>query len=140
MEIKIKYQEGMKPIYRVRDGEWFDLRAGEDKEYTKGDIVTISLGVSMELPLGYEALILPRSSVCRKRGLVWADSGLIDHAFCGDNDVWGATFYAVRSGKIFKNDRICQFRILPVQKYAEVVEVRFLGNEDRGGYGSTGTK
>ena len=139
MQIKIKYAEGMKPIWKAHEGEWYDLRAGEDVTYVKGDIVTISLGVSMELPLGYEAHVRPRSSMCRKRGLVWADSGVIDHAFCGDNDVWGCTFYAVRSGKIYKNDRICQFRILPVQTYTEVVEVKFLGNSDRGGYGSTGT-
>ena len=76
--------------------------------------------------------------MCRKKGLVFADSGVIDHAYCGDNDVWGSTWYAVRPGTVEKNERIAQFRIQQVQPRLDIMAVDHLGNPDRGGYGSTG--
>ena len=64
--------------------------------------------------------------------------GIIDNSFCGDNDYWGAKFYATKDGKIYKGQRLCQFRILENQPTLRFVEVIHLGNKDRGGYGSTG--
>ena len=41
---------------------------------------------------------------------------------------------------IHKNERICQFRIVEQHPDLEFVEVDELGNDDRGGIGSTGTR
>ncbi len=41
---------------------------------------------------------------------------------------------------IHKNDRICQFRIIEHQPPLVFDAVEHLNNEDRGGFGSTGTK
>lgn len=68
-----------------------------------------SLGVSMELPKGYEALCVPRSSTFRKYGVILVNSvGVIDETFCGDEDVWQFLAYAMRDTVIPKNERICQ--------------------------------
>lgn len=141
MQIKIKYKEGMKPIMRAHDGEWFDLRAAHDYCIVKGDLIKIDLGVAMELPEGYEAIIRPRSSTAERYGILMACSGVIDHRYCGDNDYWNFGALAIRTGTIKKNDRICQFRIIreqPGNSELELTEVCRLGNEDRGGFGSTG--
>lgn len=138
LRIKIKYMPGVKPIKQAHHGEWFDLRAAEPVAFKKGDTVIIPLGVAMVLPEGYEAKILPRSSTSRKYGLSFDDSGLIDNEFNGDGDWWSSTWYAKRDGIIKANTRICQFRIQREQPDVEFETVRMFGNEDRGGYGSTG--
>ena len=141
MTMKVKYKAGVKPIVRAHDGEWFDLRAAKDYSLVKGDLLKIDLGVAIELPEGYEAIIRPRSSTAYEYGMLMADSGLIDHHYCGDNDWWNFGAYVIRSGQIKKNDRICQFRIQKQQpSVAElnIETVEHLGNEDRGGFGSTG--
>ncbi len=64
--------------------------------------------------------------------------GIIDNSYCGDNDYWGAKFYATRDGEIEKGQRLCQFRIVENQPTVLFSKVMHLGNKDRGGYGSTG--
>ena len=44
----------------------------------------------------------------------------------------------MRDTHIPKNERICQFRIVKHQPEIELIEVEELGNQDRGGIGSTG--
>ena len=141
MTMKVKYKEGMKPIVRAHDGEWFDLRAAKDYSLVRGDLLKIDLGVAIELPEGYEAIIRPRSSTAFEYGMLMACSGVIDHMYCGDEDWWNFGAYVIRSGQIKKNDRICQFRIQKQQpSVAELTieTVEHLGNRNRGGFGSTG--
>lgn len=141
MTMKVKYKEGVKPIVRAYDGEWFDLRAAKDYSLVKGDLLKIDLGVAIELPEGYEAIIRPRSSTAFEYGMLMACSGVIDHMYCGDEDWWNFGAYVIRSGQIKKNDRICQFRIQKQQpSVAElnIETVEHLGNRNRGGFGSTG--
>jgi len=45
---------------------------------------------------------------------------------------------AIRDTVIHKGDRICQFRIMRNQPEISFCEVDKLGNDDRGGFGSTG--
>lgn len=141
MTMKVKYKESVKPIVRAHDGEWFDLRAAKDYSLVKGDLLKIDLGVAIELPEGYEAIIRPRSSTAFEYGMLMACSGVIDHMYCGDEDWWNFGAYVIRSGQIKKNDRICQFRIFKQQpSVAELTieTVKHLGNRNRGGFGSTG--
>ncbi|MCY9444399.1 deoxyuridine 5'-triphosphate nucleotidohydrolase, partial [Bacillus spizizenii] len=55
-------------------------------------------------------------------------------------DFWFFPAYALRDTKIKKGDRICQFRIMKKMPTVDLIEVDHLGNDDRGGHGSTGTK
>jgi dUTP pyrophosphatase len=137
--IKIKYLKDIQKIERFNVGDWIDLRSAEDITMKVGEYKMIPLGVAMELPKGYEALVAPRSSTFRKYGILLANSvGIIDEAYKGDNDEWNFLAYATKDTKIRKNERICQFRIIQHQPLIHLQEVESLGNADRGGIGSTG--
>lgn len=142
--IKVKYHADIAPIEFVGGNDksdWIDLRAAETVELKKGDLYYINLGVSMQLPKGYEAHVAPRSSTPKNFGIICANSfGIIDSSFCGNNDIWKFPCYAIRDTIIHKNDRICQFRIMKNQSDIEITTVNELENPDRGGLGSTGTK
>ena len=138
--IKVKVRDdSVNPINRIVVGDWIDLPSNTEVEYKAGDAVVIDFGVAMELPKGYEAHLLPRSSTFQNTGLLLTNSmGIIDNSFCGDNDYWGAKFYATKEGKVEKGQRLCQFRIVENQPNIHLEKVEKLGNEDRGGYGTTG--
>ena len=140
-KIKIKYHTDEIEKLRYIDGksDWIDLRAAEDVELKAGEFKLISLGVSMELPKGYEAHVVPRSSTFKTWGILQTNSiGIIDESYCGDNDIWKMPVYATRDTTIHKNDRICQFRIEKHQPIIKFEEVEHLKGEERGSFGSTG--
>lgn len=137
--IRIKYLRDIKKIERFNVGDWIDLRAAVNVTMNAGEYKMIPLGVAMELPHGYEALVAPRSSTFKKYGLMLANSvGIIDETYKGDNDEWHFLAFAMRDTVIRKNERICQFRIIEHQPLIHLEEVERLGNTDRGGIGSTG--
>lgn len=139
--IKIKYftEEIDKLTYIDGKSDWIDLRASETVELKAGEFKLIPLGVAMELPKGYEAHVVPRSSTFKNYGVLQVNScGIIDGSYCGDDDMWRMPVYATRDTVIQKNDRICQFRIVENQPKIEFQQVAFLENANRGGFGSTG--
>ena len=139
MKIKVKYHADILPIEMNEKGDWVDLRAAQDMKLWEGCSYRIPLGISVELPDGYEAHVAPRSSTFKNWGIIQTNSvGVIDNSYCGDNDIWTMPVYATRFTEIKKNDRICQFRIVEKQPHLEFETVDHLGNEDRGGFGSTG--
>ena len=141
MNIRIKYFSDKIEKLRYVDGksDWIDLRAAEEVSLKKGESALIPLGVAMELPKGYEAHVVPRSSTFKNFGLIQTNSmGVIDETYCGDNVQWFFSAYALRDTVIHVNDRICQFRIMEHQPAVTFEETDVLGNEDRGGHGSTG--
>lgn len=142
MRIKVKYLvEGLTPIEFIcgKKSDWLDLRSAETVFIKKGEYKMIGLGVAMELPEGYEAIVAPRSSTFKNYHILLANSiGIIDNSYKGDNDEWKFLAYAVEDTVIQKNDRICQFRILKSQGDIDIEKVDTLGNEDRSGIGSTG--
>lgn len=139
MDIPIKYHADIIPLEMNPKGDWVDLRVAEDVELNAGDFKLISLGVSMQLPEGYEALVIPRSSTFKTWGLIQTNHcGLIDNSYNGDNDIWKFPALATKDVVLKKNDRICQFRIQRKMSRLTFTEVETLGNPDRGGYGSTG--
>lgn len=141
MRIKIKYftDKIEKLDYIAGKSDWIDLRAAADVELKQGEFALIPLGVAMELPNGYEAHVVPRSSTFKNFGIIQTNHmGVIDETYCGDNDQWFFPAYALRDTKINTGDRICQFRIMEHQPAIEFEEAQALGHEDRGGHGSTG--
>lgn len=137
--IEIEYHTDITPIEVNPKGDWVDLRAAEDVEMKVGDFRLISLGVSMKLPEGYEAHIVPRSSTYKNWGIIQANHmGVVDNSYCGNNDIWKFPAIAIRDTQIYKNERICQFRIMKKQPALEFMEVDRLDDEDRGGFGSSG--
>ncbi|PHA03058.1 deoxyuridine 5'-triphosphate nucleotidohydrolase [Bacillus pseudomycoides] len=142
LQIKIKYTDAsLIRITKIEKGDWIDLRAAETIELKQNEFKLIPLGVAMGLPEGYEAHVVPRSSTFKNFGIIETNSmGVIDESYKGDNDFWFFPAYALRNTKIEKGERICQFRIMEKMPEIELVEVEHLGNENRGGHGSTGTK
>ena len=153
-EIRVLYHTDINKLEKLSIGDWIDLRAAENVFIPKNKTALISLGVSMKLPEGYEAHVVPRSSTFKNFGIIMTNSvGIIDNSYCGTNDVWRFPAYCLEAksykqvkGKIqygtwvIKNDRICQFRIVKSQPPIEFVEVDTLDETDRGGIGSTGVK
>ena len=139
--IKIQYLNDEIERLRYIDGksDWIDLRAAEEVELKAGEFKLIHLGVAMQLPEGYEAHIVPRSSTFKNFGIIQTNHcGIIDESYCGDHDIIRMPVYATRDTELHVNDRICQFRILEHQPHIVFEEVDALGNQDRGGFGSTG--
>ena len=140
-KIIIKYFTDKIEKLRYIDGksDWIDLRAAEETVLKKGEFKLISLGVAMQLPEGYEAHIVPRSSTYKNFGILQANHmGVVDESYCGDSDCWYFPAIAARDTVIHVNDRICQFRIMKHQPTIEFVETDKLEGKDRGGFGSSG--
>jgi dUTP pyrophosphatase len=141
MILKIKYfNKNLEKIEKISSGDWIDLRCSESIVMEKGTHALIPLGIAIELPEGYEAHVVPRSSTFKKFKIIQTNHiGIIDESYRGDNDQWFFSAYALEDTIINLNDRICQFRIVEKQPNFEIEEVEILGNDDRGGFGSTGT-
>ena len=141
VKLRIRYFSDKIEKLKYIDGksDWIDLRAAERVELKKGEFRLIDLGIAVELPKGYEAHIVPRSSTYKNFGIIQTNHyGVIDETYCGDNDRWFFPALAMRDTVIEVNDRICQFRIMEHQPAIEFEETDHLGNSDRGGWGSTG--
>ena len=141
--IKIRYLSDVIEPLRYIDGksDWIDLRSAERVELKAGEFRLIRLGIAMELPKGYEAHVVPRSSTFKTWGLLQTNSmGVIDGSYCGDNDEWRMPVYATRDTVVEVGDRICQFRIMENQPKITFEAVEHLDGADRGGFGTTGSK
>lgn len=129
------------PINLLEKGDWIDLRAAKEYKLFSGEFYLIDLGISIKLPEGYEAHIVPRSSSFKNWGIIQTNGiGIIDNSYCGENDVWMMPVLATKGADIHVNDRICQFRIVKkMPNNISINTVEHLNTQDRGGFGSTGT-
>lgn len=145
MSIDVLYHSDRieKLTYIAGKSDWIDLRAAERVEMKQGDFRLINLGISVRLPEGYEAHVVPRSSTFRNWGLIQTNSmGVIDNSYSGADDVWMVPMYATRDTVVEIGDRICQFRIMrnqPALTFRSVQREDMAG-EARGGFGSTGKR
>ena len=166
MKLKIKIKvltNGCVPV-SLSKGDWIDLRAaatfsGIKPPFEKDGLVRfnylmVPLGVAMQLPKGFEAHIVARSSLFKNKGFIVANSiGIIDNTYCGNNDEWKLPVIAFESMHIDIGERLAQFRIQLSQKASFTAKLKWLfcsgikfiivddlENKDRGGFGSTGTK
>ena len=140
LKIQIKYHDkDLGKIEKIHVGDWIDLRCAERADMEAGQFRILSLGISMKLPKGYEAHVVPRSSTFKKWGVLQTNGiGIIDESYCGENDVWKFPALAMRNTTIFKGDRICQFRIVKKMPEVQFIEVEQMKDKNRGGLGSTG--
>ena len=76
MKLKIKYLSKEIDKLKFIDGksDWIDLRSAERVELKSGEYRLIRLGVAIELPKGYEALVVPRSSTFKNFGILQTNS------------------------------------------------------------------
>ena len=143
VNIKIKYFSEDYPKLEYIEGksDWIDLRSDKTIKLKKYNHYLIPLGIAMQLPQGYEALIAPRSSSFKHWGIIQTNTpGVVDETYCGENDQWFMSIYATRDSVINRFDRVCQFRIIKHQPPIIFNEVDLSNNPSRGGHGSTGIK
>jgi dUTP pyrophosphatase len=150
MILRIKYFDGAVKLKKIKKGNWIDVYSNNDMFIKKGESGLIPLGFALELPKGFEAHLAPRSSTFKTWGIIQTNSvGVVDDSYIGDNDQWHMPVYCLlekhcENGTegtwIKKGDKIGQFRIMEVMPELEFEEVEFLGNDTRGGFGSTGLK
>ena len=140
LTVLVKYHfPDLPEIEEIAEGDWIDLRAAEEVTLMQWEYYTVSLGISMEIPEGYELHLAPRSSTFKNFGVIQTNSvGVIDRSYSSDKDIIKMPVLAIRDTKINFGDRICQFRILPKQPKLNLVKVDKLNNKERGGFGSTG--
>ena len=140
--IPVKYftEDIEKLEYINGKSDWIDLRAAKDTVIQKGEFCLIHLGIAMQLPNGFEAHIVPRSSTFKNFGIIQTNGiGIIDNSYCGDDDEWLMPVYATRDTMIKKNMRVAQFRIVENQPKLKFNQVDgFTKTSNRGGFGSTG--
>jgi dUTP pyrophosphatase len=129
------------PRYMTPGSAGMDLSSAEEGEVTigKGCRLGIRTGLAMELPLGYEAQVRPRSGLAIKHGVTVVNApGTIDSDYRGEVVVLlinlGELEFVIKPG-----DRIAQMVIAPVYQ-AVVEEARELSETSRGagGFGHTG--
>ena len=132
LKIKVKNLVDVTMPKAITKGDWIDLRASQtveipaaqsgvlkQKKYrdVTAPVVMIPLGVAMQLPKGFEAILTLRSSSPKKFGIIQANAiGVIDGSYNGDNDEWMLPVVPLESTTIIKGERICQFRIQLSQK------------------------
>lgn len=139
LEVKINLHGGTRLPQQY--GDWIDLAASETMHFYKDTYRLIPLGVSMELPDGYYAEMVARSSTFRKYGILMVNGlAVIDHDYCGDGDIWHFPAYATRNVRIEKGTRIAQFRLVKCPEEVKFIQVDKLDGQNRGGLGSTDSK
>ena len=139
MKIKILNVDAKIPEYATEGAAAVDLCAMEDGIVYAGSSKMFGSGISLEIPEGYAALVLPRSGLASKKGLRPANTpGLIDSDYRGEIKVCLFNDDVVEH-TVKKGDRIAQLMFIP---YAKAVfhEVDDLSETERGdgGFGSTG--
>jgi dUTP pyrophosphatase len=139
-QLKIKYfNKELPKLEKIEKGDWIDLRAAKTVQLKKDEFALIPLGVAIELPQGFEAHIVARSSTFKHFGIIQTNSmGVVDESYKGNEDQWFFPAFALRDTEIHEGDRICQFRIMEKMPPIEFQEVEELGHQNRGGHGSTG--
>ena len=131
------------PQYATIASAGLDLRANIDEPIRMGSLekAVVSTGLFMEIPVGYEAQVRPRSGLAFKHGITVLNSpGTIDADYRGEIKVILVNLskeeFVIESG-----ERIAQM-VIAAHEQAEWVEVTELDETDRGagGFGSTGKK
>jgi len=131
------------PSYESDGASGLDLRAAVEGDLTlhPGDITLVPTGLTISLPVGYEAQIRPRSGLALKHGVGMVNSpGTIDSDYRGEIGLvlinWSRAPFVIKRG-----DRIAQMVVTRVSR-ADVVEVDRLETTARGegGFGHSGVK
>ncbi len=140
MDVRGRFTDGYEPTYATSGSAGADLRACLDHAVTiaSGERLTISTGVWLELPAGYEGQIRPRSGLAAGHGITLLNApGTIDSDYRGEVRVIVVNLsdepYTIRAG-----DRIAQLVIAPVRQVTFTTADLTDTGRGEGGFGSTG--
>ncbi len=142
MHIEIKRIDPTLPLpdYHTNGAVGFDLITRETTVIEAGKIALVPSNVIVKVPEGYALLLIPRSSLPRKKGLICPHSlGVIDQDYHGEKDELMVQVQNITNSPVTveRGERIAQGLFVKVEK-AQWEEVDSHGAETRGGFGSTG--
>ena len=140
--VRFRMQAGCEDIAPRKahdDDAAYDLRAREPATVPPGTVCLVPTGLFLELPLGYEAQVRPRSGLALKRAVTLLNSpGTIDAGYRGEVGV--ILYNAGREEfRVERGDRIAQMVIqqLPAVVLEQTTDLG-LSQRGAGGFGSTG--
>ena len=128
------------PTYARPGDAGADLHAAVDVRLEPGERALVPTGLAIALPLGYVALVHPRSGLAARHGLsILNTPGTVDAGYRGEIAVLLVNLDPVDPIVLHRGDRIAQLVLQRVEQ-AAFVEVDALPESERGsgGYGSTG--
>ncbi len=131
------------PSYETHASAGMDLRAYIPEKITLGPLerAIVKTGLFIELPIGYEAQVRPRSGLAAKRGVTVLNApGTIDADYRGEIGVILVNL-SDEEFTIENGERIAQL-VIARHERAEWITVEELSETARGegGFGSTGVK
>jgi dUTP pyrophosphatase len=141
MQIKFKkiHEEAVIPKYAKLGDAGMDLHSIEETAILPGEHKLVKTGLQMQIPLGYEAQVRPRSGLALKNKITVLNTpGTVDSGYRGEIGVILMN-HSQEIFKINKHDRIAQM-VIAKHETPEIQEVEELDNSERGegGFGSTG--
>ena len=139
-QIEVLIASGDVPTYSHPGDAGADLSSAEALTIEPGERATVGTGVSIALPDGYAAFVVPRSGLAAKRGITIVNSpGTVDAGYRGEIRVTLLNTDRTEPFEIAVGDRIAQLIVMPVTR-AEFIPVERLPGSHRGaqGFGSTG--
>ncbi|WP_412987536.1 dUTP diphosphatase [Pontimicrobium sp. IMCC45349] len=144
MDIKIINKSAHKlPHYETIASAGMDLRANIEEPITLKPLerTIVKTGLFIELPIGFEAQVRPRSGLAAKKGITVLNApGTVDADYRGEIGVILVNLsnddFVIENG-----ERVAQL-VIAKHERAEWIEVNELSSTERGagGFGSTGTK
>lgn len=117
-----------------------DLHAAEALELAPGTRALVGTGVSIALPDGFAAFVVPRSGLAVRHGISIVNSpGTVDAGYRGEIKVTLLNTDLTESFRIEVGDRIAQLIVMPVARATFIPVDRLPGSQrGEGGFGSTG--
>ncbi|MBI3626703.1 dUTP diphosphatase [Candidatus Uhrbacteria bacterium] len=128
------------PIYQTAGSVAVDLYARTDYTVKPKEIVLIPGNIIVQPPAGYFFVIVARSSLPRKKGLVVPQAvGIVDADFCGEKDEILLQMMNITDApvEVKRGERIAQGFFMKSDRI-EWQEVDQMASDSRGGFGSTG--
>ena len=138
--VEVLISAGQVPEYSHPGDAGADLVAAEAVELAPGARATVGTGVSIALPDGYAAFVVPRSGLAAKHGITIVNSpGTVDAGYRGEIRVTLLNTDTSVAYPVAVGDRIAQLIVMPVSR-ATFIRVETLPGSHRGesGFGSTG--
>jgi dUTP pyrophosphatase len=129
------------PAYAHPGDAGADLVSAESLRLEPGQRATVGTGVSIALPAGYAAFVLPRSGLAARHGITIVNApGTVDAGYRGEIRVTLLNTDAHAPYDVAVGDRIAQVVVMPVSRVRFVPVEKLPGSHrGSGGFGSTGT-
>ncbi|MGZ0211027.1 MAG: dUTP diphosphatase [Actinomycetales bacterium] len=140
--VEVLISSGQTPTYAHPGDAGADLYSAARYSLQPGARETVATGVSIALPDGYVAFVVPRSGLAARHGITVVNSpGTVDAGYRGEIRVTLLNTDSSSTFEIEAGDRIAQLIVMPVSR-ARFIPVSTLPGSHRGesGFGSTGIR